>query len=141
MEKVQKSLTLAILVSETSHIFCCVLPTVFSVFSLLSGLGLVAAMPAWLQNFHDVMHRWEVPMIFASVLVLAMGWALYIYSKKVDCHDTGCGHGPCDTKKDTAGLILKIATLLLFVNITVYTVFHRGAVIDTPAVMHHGHSH
>ncbi len=127
MEKLQNKFYWAILASETSHIFCCVLPTLFSVVSLFAGLGLVSAMPGWLEVVHTALHSWEIPLIVLSGVVVGLGWALDIYSRKIDCHDTGCHHGPCDTGKKRAHTILKAATILFIVNITVYGVFHQGA--------------
>ena len=139
-EKHQKRLYLAILISETSHVFCCVLPTIFSVLSILAGIGLVAAVPGWLTSFHDAMHDWEVPLISASALVVAIGWGLYFYSKKIDCHDTGCHHGPCGPKKRTTSKILIAATLLLAFNMTIYFGLHRGADQQSNSV-HYSHEH
>lgn len=147
MKRHQKTVFMALILSEGTHIFCCVLPTLFSLFSLLAGLGLVSAMPAGFTHLHDLLHKWEVPMIIFSGVVLAAGWGLYYYSKKIDCHDMGCHHGPCDTKKDKTGLIMKAATILFIVNILVYLVFHRGMGINTPhaehehAEHHEGHQH
>ncbi|MCB1562157.1 MAG: hypothetical protein KDJ75_01145 [Alphaproteobacteria bacterium] len=127
MQRVQKAMYWAILASETSHVFCCVLPTLFSIMSLLAGIGLAAGMPGWLDSIHHVLHAWEIPLILLSGFVVALGWALHFYSEKIDCHDTGCHHGTCAPRKKTAGTILKIATILFLVNVSVYTLFHRGA--------------
>lgn len=145
MQKLQKGIVTAILATEASHVFCCVLPTLFSVLSLFAGLGMISAMPGWLVEVHNFLHHWEVPMIAASGMVLMLGWVLFWYSKKVDCHDHGCGHGPCEPKKDRAKIIMKAATILFFVNITVYGVFHRGmhifAPADAPIVSEQTHHH
>jgi len=126
IERVQKSLALAILASETSHIFCCVLPTIFSLVSLATGLGLVAAMPAGLESLHAMLHAWELPMIAVSGFVVSLGWGAHYLAIKLDCHDTGCSHGPCGPKKRKAGRILRIATFLFAFNVTVYLFFHHG---------------
>ncbi|HOO82000.1 MAG TPA: hypothetical protein PK513_05825 [Alphaproteobacteria bacterium] len=139
-EKHQKRLYLAILLSESSHIFCCVLPTLFSLVSVLTGLGLMVAVPGWLVSFHDVMHEWEVPMIIASATVVALGWALYFYSKHIDCHDTGCCHEPCGPRKRTANKILVVASLLLVFNVSIYFGVHRGVDSQDLASVHE-HSH
>lgn len=135
MQKLQKGIYAAIVATEASHVFCCVLPTVFSVLSLLAGLGMVSVMPGWMVDLHAFLHGWELPMITASGVVLALGWGLDWYSKKIDCHDHGCGHGPCGTKKNRAHTVLIVATVLFFVNITVYGVFHRGMGIS-PSMDH-----
>lgn len=144
MKKFQNGLYSAIVLSEVSHVFCCVLPTVFSVLSLLVGVGMVTAVPLWLQNVHGALHQWEVPLIAFSGFIVALGWAIHIYSEKADCHSTGCGHGPCATKKNKAQRILKIATILFLANISIYLTFHQGmgAFVDVPpAEMHETHAH
>jgi hypothetical protein len=147
MQKLQKPLYWTVIASEASHVFCCVLPTLFSVLSLLAGLGLASAMPIWVQELHETLHRWELPLIGFSGSVLALGWAVYLYSRKIDCHNTGCKHAcNCGRKKDKANMILKFATILFIINVTVYGVFHQGmnifvkpahaeeaAIVDIPA--------
>lgn len=124
-KKVQGVFSWVVILSECSHVFCCVLPTMFSVLTLLVGMGMMGGLPIWMQNAHEVLHAWEIPMIAFSGMVLLVGWGLQILSKRMDCHDTGCGHGACAPKKDRSELVLKIATILFLVNITVYGVFHR----------------
>lgn len=126
MERIQKALAWAIVVSETSHVFCCVLPTLAGISSLLSGLGVVGVLPAGIMEFHHIMHRWEVPMIAASGVILALGWAIYAVSVRLDCHDTGCVHGACAPKKNRTAQILKIATALFVINTTIWLAFHAG---------------
>ncbi len=125
-QSLQKSLTWAVILSETSHVFCCVLPTVFSLLGLLAGLGFVVALPPSMIALHEALHHWEVPMIAASGVVLALGWAAQLYGDKLDCHHTGCAHGACAPRKDRAHLVLKIATLLFAVNIAIYGLVHRS---------------
>ena len=127
MQRIQKALGWAILVSETSHVFCCVLPTLIGVSSLLTGLGVIGILPAGILEFHEIMHRWEIPMIALSGIILALGWGLYAISKRMDCHDTGCHHGDCAPKKDKTALILKAASVLFVVNTTIYYLFHYHA--------------
>lgn len=126
MERLKSAIFWAVLVSETGHVFCCVLPTIVSVLSLLSGLGLLSVMPAGLLAFHSFMHHWEIPIIAASAIILAGGWLLHGISLKLDCHDTGCHHGTCEPKKNNTVRLLWIATGLFTFNLTVYLVFHTG---------------
>lgn len=126
MEKIRKTIYFGVILSEASHVFCCVLPTLFSVVSLLTGLGLVSAMPPVFYRLHEVLHEYELTMIVISALVLGLGWGLHRLSKQVDCHDTGCCHGPCAPQKDRVLTVLKIATGLFIFNLAVYLVFHRG---------------
>lgn len=123
---IQKSLSLAVIASEGMHVFCCVLPTLFSLMGLLAGLGVVAALPPSMIAFHDFMHDWEVPMIVASGIILALGWAAVVYSDKVDCHSSGCAHGACAPRKTRAHKILIVASVLFFVNVVIYFGVHRS---------------
>lgn len=124
MHRIKHGLSWAIILSETSHVFCCVLPTVVSILSLLAGVGLVSALPAGLLAFHEALHHWEIPLIAFSGIVLALGWGLHVISMRIDCHDTGCGHGPCAPQKNSATTVLKIATALFAINTLVYLIFH-----------------
>ena len=141
MSKIKrKAIVWAVIVSESSHIFCCVLPTLFSIVSLMAGAGVISVMPGFMVELHEVMHGYEVPMIIVSAFILAFGWGLHWYSKKVDCHDTGCCHEPCGPKKDKVQMLLIGASLLFLVNVSVYMVFHRGA--EVGAIAHDdGHGH
>lgn len=125
-EKLHKGIFWAIVVSESSHIFCCVLPTLFSLAGLLAGAGLFVAVPGPLAQVHALLHDYEIPMVVFSGTVLALGWGLHAYSLRIDCHDTGCGHGPCKPTKRRAATVLKIATFMFVANVLVFLVFHRG---------------
>lgn len=125
-EKLQKSLLWAVVLSESSHVFCCVFPTLFSLMGLLASFGLVVAMPGYVVELHDLMHAWEVPMILFSGIILVLGWIVVHYSEKMDCHDTGCGHGACGKSKKRAHLVLKVATVVFVANVLIYTFIHRA---------------
>lgn len=144
MQRIQKTIYAAIVASEASHIFCCVLPTVFSIVSLLAGAGMMV-MPASWVTLHDRLHDWEIPMIMISGVMIALGWGLHAYSKKIDCHDTGCTHGTCAPKKDRTRMVLKIATLLFVINLVIYGVFHRGLDVHpehtAATAVHEQHDH
>ena len=126
-QKIQKSLMWAVILSETSHLFCCVLPTVVSLMGLLAGLGMVATLPAGVLELHDFLHEWEIPIIASSGVILALGWLAVRHSEKMDCHSTGCHHGTCAPRKNRAHLVLKIATVLFVFNVLVYVAVHRSA--------------
>jgi len=145
MQKIQKTIFWTILASETTHVFCCVLPTIVSIMSLMSGMGLIAAMPGWLDHFHELMHGWELPIILGSGLLLILGWVLYAISRRIDCRTDGdCHHEPCAPKKKHASRILMIATILFVVNTAIYVFVHRT--MDTGAtgrttIPHEEHYH
>lgn len=141
MERMQKSVFWAVIVAETSHLFCCVFPTIFSILGFLAGVGLMTAMPAGLVHIHDLLHRWEIPIILFSAVMIAFGWGVDFMGRRLDCHDTGCVHEPCGTRKRKAHKVLIFATLLFAFNIVVYIAFHRDGIgimppFDEPAPIH-----
>lgn len=146
-EKLQKPMMWAVILSEASHLFCCVLPTIVSLVGLLAGLGVVVALPVGFLELHDFLHKWELPMIAGSGVILALGWLAMRYGDKVDCHSTGCAHGACAPKKNTVHLVLKIATVLFIFNVLVYAFVHRSAWFNTHSPMgqaqtqHDDHAH
>ncbi|MCB1530794.1 MAG: hypothetical protein H6853_06495 [Rhodospirillales bacterium] len=126
MQRIKKPLLYTLVLTEMSHLFCCVLPTVFSIVSLFVGLGLVGAMPPFLYKMHEMIHAWEIPLISFSGAVVALGWVIDAVSARMDCHDTGCEHGPCTPQKRKAHIVLKAATVLFVFNVLIYGVFHYG---------------
>jgi len=114
----------AIILSECSHVFCCVLPTLFSVLSILAGIGLISIVPTFIMTFHSAIHAYEIPIIATSGIITALAWVVYLNAGKVDCHDTGCVHEPCDSRKSRAGTILKVGTVMFLVNLTLFTFLH-----------------
>lgn len=111
--------------SEVSHFFCCGLPLVFSMLSLMSSMGLIVAVPVGLTNFHEMMHDYEVPMIIIGASILVLGWVLHFISYQLDCRSSGCAHQPCGTKKKKSSKILMVATGLYVLNVTAYFLLHH----------------
>src|SRR5262245_42082343 len=97
MEKIRKTALTAIIISEASHIFCCVLPTVFSLVSILSGAGIITTLPHGWVELHEVLHAYEIPMIVFSAAVLALGWGLHYYVEHMGPHEQHkhCCDGQC----------------------------------------------
>ncbi|MCC7304663.1 MAG: hypothetical protein IT558_00220 [Alphaproteobacteria bacterium] len=127
MQKRQQTILWAIILSESSHIFCCVLPTLFSLFGILANIGLFV-MPAGFVFLHEAMHKWEFPIVLFSGAVIVLGWGLHWHSLRGEECPSGCQHHT-DKQHPTVSkthLILKIATLLFAVNLFVFLVVHRG---------------
>lgn len=152
IRKAQGMFSWVVIASEVSHVFCCVLPSIFSIVTILVGMGVLGAMPLWMDGFHEMMHNYEIPLMVMSGTVVALGWALHFIAKKLDCRDTGCSHGGCSSKKRKSLRILKIATVLFVANILIYASLHKGAgLIYTTGVIanaetsddhgHHDHGH
>ncbi len=129
-KELHKPLIWTVIASESSHLLCCVFPTLFSLAGLLSGLGFMVTIPAPMVELHDMIHRWEIPLILMSGVLLALGWAALKYSEKVDCHSTGCAHGTCEPKRSKASLIMMIASGLFVFNVVVYLFVHRTDLVE-----------
>ena len=125
MQRIQSAIYWFCFTSEISHFFCCGLPVIFSLMSLLSSAGLMATMPVGLENVHHAMHDYERPLIAVSFAILMMGWMLHYVAYRIDCRKTGCGHGPCAPKKRRSGKVLIIATILFAVNLASYAALHH----------------
>lgn len=137
MERLQNKFMWAVLLSETTHIFCCVLPSAVSIMSLMANVGLMSAVPGGLDRLHDMIHNYEIPLIIFSGIMLALGWALHVIARRLDCRSTGCAHEPCGPTKKRSLRIMQIATILFAANLTIYSVFH----LNDPLHTHHGHDH
>lgn len=139
-EKINKSIMYGMITSEIMHIFCCVLPTLFSFMSLLAGIGIISTMPGFVSYMHNAIHNHEIQIISASGLILSLGWVLYLYAKKLNCSEESknCCHEPCAPKKDRTKIVMIIATVLFTINVITYFGFHRNS--DAHKHEHH-HSH
>lgn len=150
-DKLQRNIALTIIMAESTHIFCCVLPTVVTVLALLSSLGAVTQVPVFMLDLHEILHAYEVPVIVFSGVMLVLGWVMYGVSRQIECQKQHCEphETVCASRKNNTGLILTVASVLFVVNVTVYFTLHRGSqeLLHDQAVTahahdsHHGHAH
>lgn len=124
MKKYNTYLQFGIILSQLGHLFCCVLPGMVAMLSLLSGAGMIGVLPGAIAHSHEFFHHWETPLLIFSGSVLALGWGLEIASRKVDCHDTGCSHPPCEPVKRRAHIVLIIASVLFAFNLGILLLSH-----------------
>jgi len=123
---IRKNFGWAVLLSELSHVFCCVLPTLVTVMGVLANAGLMSAAPGFLTELHETIHHYEIPLIIFSGVMVVLGWGIHLASSDVDCHNTGCEHPPCTPKKRNNSRILVIATILFAVNLFIYGGIHQN---------------
>ena len=127
MQRFHKHLGWAVLASELSHVFCCVIPTIVTILSAFANIGLFVVSPdGFLMIIHNQIHMYEAAIIVFSGAMVALGWVALLLTRKVDCHDTGCVHGDCVPQKSSNSKILIIATLLFIVNMAIYFGIHRN---------------
>lgn len=148
MEKMRRHIGWLVLVSEVSHLFCCVLPTVAAVLSLAVGVGML---PTAFTSLHEIIHGYEIPVIIFSAITLLLGWGAYRMAMNTDCHELGHDEHKCHRTADRSKVYLLIGTGLFFINLTVYFALHgplnRMAAVtseDAAAVTtvdHDGHQH
>ncbi len=123
-----RNIGIALILAESTHVFCCVLPTVVTILSLMASAGAILPIPLFLLDIHEFLHAYEMPMILFSGVVLLMGWGLYLASRATTCEKPHCGphETVCAGKKDRTRLVLGIASVLFVMNLTVYITLHRG---------------
>ena len=124
MQKIQNFIYWTCIGSQVSHVLCCGLPMVIGLLGLVSGLGLMATMPAGLVFLHEALHAYETLIIVTSGIIILMGWALHYIAYRIDCRNTGCVHEPCAPKKKRSGKVLMFASGLFVFNITAYLLLH-----------------
>ncbi len=112
--------------TELSHVFCCVLPMLVTVFTVIVNAGLLTATPVFLTQIHDVIHDYEMPIILFSGLMMFVSWAVHLASHQAESDATGCGHSSCVSKQNKNLRILQIATLLFFMNLVIYFAVHKN---------------
>jgi hypothetical protein len=139
MQRIQNIFHWTIVGSVLSHIFCCGLPTIVSAISLVSGLGIMASMPSGLVVLHEILHSYEAHLVVFSGVMIVFGWVLHEISRRIDCHDTGCGHPPCAPKKKRSTKLLMFATFLFVINLGVYMGFDHTAPVTTGHAEHAEH--
>jgi hypothetical protein len=100
----------------SSHFFCCVLPVAAKAVALGAGAGLFSATLA----LHARLHTYEPYLLMFSGLVFAVDFAAQYHASKVDCHDTGCDHPPCEPKKIRIRKFTLLAGALFFVNLAFF---------------------
>ena len=125
MQRIQHLVNWASVLTQLSHIFCCGLPVLFSVLSLLSGLGVMASMPSGLVSLHEMTHDYEMHLIIMAGVIVLFGWALHYIAWRIDCMKTGCAHEPCGEKKKRSSKILAFATILFIVNVSSFLLLHN----------------
>ncbi len=127
-EKLHKSLFTSVIVAETTHVFCCVLPTLVTLISLAGSVSSSITLPGILLDIHEWLHAWEIPVIIFSGIMLALGWGMYFLAKQIECARPHCTphETSCSPQKKNAHLILMIATILFVANVTIYVTIHRG---------------
>jgi hypothetical protein len=65
-KKWQRSIAWSIILAESTHVFCCVLPTVVTVMAVLASFGAMTQMPVFILDLHAALHGYEVPVIIFS---------------------------------------------------------------------------
>lgn len=114
-------LSLAAIAALVPHLFCCVLPAVSSLAGIGTALGL-----SFLNSLHiDWVHENEELLLGFSGFMIALAGGFILYSRKMDCHDTGCCHGSCQPNKKRSLLAFYVASGLFTINLMVHFFLHE----------------
>ncbi len=116
----------AVLVSELGHVFCCVLPTLFTILSFAANIGLIRESPEFLVYLHEKMHHYEVPIIIFSGAMVGMGWGVFLLAKKFATKGESCPNAVCRKEQCHNRNILIIASLLFFLNMLIFVFVHKN---------------
>ncbi len=119
-----RGISWVVITTAVSHVFCCVLPGIFSVLSLMASFGMISVLPSFMESWHGFIHVWETPIIIGSAVLLTFGWIAYGISSRIDCHNTGCEHSSCTPKKKHSAKIIWGATILFAINLSIYLMLH-----------------
>lgn len=143
-DKLHHHLAFVVILTEASHIFCCVLPTLVTLISVLASFGVIAQVPVFMLDIHEALHAYELPIIGFSGLMLALGWVFYVISRRVECEKPHCEPHEtiCAPHKNTAHRVLQIASLIFALNILVYTTVHihlEESLHNQAVTTHHDH--
>lgn len=125
MQKLQTTIFYTILASEAGHIVCCVIPTVLSLLALAASYGLIVSIPGFAISIHEYMHEWEQTVIVISGVLLACGWALHAFSKKIERDHNCCPHTKSEGPKNKVEIIMLAASALFIMNVAIYTFVHN----------------
>ena len=131
-ERVSHALGWVAFLSVFGHVFCCGLPLVLGIVSLLTGFGMFSVALPMLDHIHALFWDFEVPAMVFSAIMLAIGWGVQIHARTIDCHDTGCVHEPCGGKKRRTATLLWMATVIFAFNLVAFTVFQQH--VHYPAI-------
>jgi hypothetical protein len=118
-----------ILLSVLPHIFCCGLPTAFTLTSLFAGFGVMVIRADQMEALHHVLHVWEMPLLAFSLVMTAIGWAMHLSANKAACSQPCCGDHGCSSTVATEPVkrsctILIITTALVAINTAVLLFGH-----------------
>lgn len=117
----EKYINIAALAALLPHLFCCVLPAVSS----MAGIGAIAGI-SLLQGLHiHWVHEYESALLVFSGAMIALSGGFQLYSRKINCHDTGCCHPPCEPRKIKARWAFWIALTLFVINLAVHFLMHE----------------
>jgi len=103
------------LLSSISHIFCCGLPLVATLFSLGAATGALTSQTAFEAFFHD----YEAWIMGGAAFMLVLGGAAQYVSWKLDCTKEGCFHSPCEPKKKMAFKIYLVSCAIFVLSLGV----------------------
>lgn len=103
-----------IICSALMHIFCCGIPLLLSVTSLVNIVG-ISSLSIFEVDWFEAIESYIV--LFSGVLLITT-IAINQFSKKINCIESGaCEHKPCDEKKHHSSYVLNIAIILYALNL------------------------
>ena len=108
------------ILSLCTHFFCCFLPGVVSVLTLVTVTG---AATITMEDF-GIPESVHEQMIYISALVLVISGFLNYLSWKIDCREVGCVHEPCAPRKSKYFKLYMISVVFFLLNAVIHFTLH-----------------
>ena len=106
--------------SLVSHFFCCFLPGVISLVTLVTLTGSAVIT---MEDFGIPEYIHE-KMIYISFVVLVMSGIVNYISYRIDCRDMGCVHGSCAPKKSKYFKLYAYSVAFFLLNAAIHFGLH-----------------
>ncbi len=101
----------------STHLFCCGIPFVLSITSLTSSLGFTSLFFNDLEWFE----KFETYSLIFTLIILSLFALAELNSRKLNCaKDANCDHPPCDNKKRLVRLNLILSAIIFSFNALVF---------------------
>lgn len=107
------------LLSIGAHIFCCGVPTIAALLSLISTAGMTGVLA--IEHLTDLTETWHQAAFYFSTAMVLLAVTSYVIARRRDCVAEGhCAHEPCAPKKTTGWKRLALSLVLYAANVGVF---------------------
>ncbi len=118
-DKLIKASNRADVFSLGAHLFCCGIPAIVAIVSLISTVSLSGtALMLQIKDFSETIH---LAAFAFSTLMVIIALGTFFLSRKQNCVEDGhCAHEPCAPKKTKNWRLMSISLALYAINVIVF---------------------